>query len=536
VAAAILGERTEDPDTFSAPVLRVYATLDPSGCGPERPISCGVATFDPLLGGLAPDPAPPGPADRQPFQTPLYVPALPFVMAVTMPPAQGPTVCTRPCPDNVNLFGVEQPLMVLAAMSGERWTTGTLLVTAGDGRSYVVDLGRFGSPDEVSLLRSEESRVKVVRAEAGIPVSATSSSPRLGVWVDHPPVGDVRLTVDPDQMLPGFVVWPGFTPGDTWTVTWQGVLPGLTQRRAALGKLPGGDLYLAVQEPLGASWVPGAFLERPELGIHAADAWSGEGDLALFVPDVDACPIPVEAGESAVPHEARIESILPPDPVLYPGGALRLAVPADPAGDVQKEKLRCLSDLLSPGQALLSTATIRAHGLVLLGASTGYAGRPRLEERYDLAWRDESGLAGEALVLSRKARRFYYPAAAPCRLDTTTGQRVPGCYSGYPEMSDPLQPGPVIGFRVGTYCPDVGSCPGTLPARGMAVLFGTQSGVIPMSRQPYPLSQGTAVVPFDKTTFPEQQTLGSVFYIAYSGDSVYMVPPSLLVTSAKTIR
>jgi hypothetical protein len=62
VAAAFVGERTVASfSSFDAPVLRVYASLDPSGCGSERDIACGVATFDPSLGGLALDPAPPGP-------------------------------------------------------------------------------------------------------------------------------------------------------------------------------------------------------------------------------------------------------------------------------------------------------------------------------------------------------------------------------------------------------------------------------------------------------------------------------------------
>ena len=78
----------------------------------------------------------------------------------------------------------------------------------------------------------------------------------------------------------------------------------------------------------------------------------------------------------------------------------------------------------------------------LPGASAGYAGRPVLDVRFELAWTDETGLSGEALVLARKARRFYYPSAFPAR-----------SYAGFPEMTDPMQPGPALGFRVGRYCP-----------------------------------------------------------------------------------
>ena len=113
---------------------------------------------------------------------------------------------------------------------------------------------------------------------------------------------------------------------------------------------------------------------------------------------------------------------------------------------------------------------------MLAGSGTGYAGRPELDVRYDLAWADETGLSGEALVLARKARRFYYPSAYPTRP-----------YAGFPDMADPMQPGPALGFRVGRYClaasPDCN--PATSPpARDTGVDFFTQSGLLAMSRHP----------------------------------------------------
>jgi hypothetical protein len=115
-------------------------------------------------------------------------------------------------------------------------------------------------------------------------------------------------------------------------------------------------------------------------------------------------------------------------------------------------------------------------------------------------------------------------------------------------MTNILQPGPVVGFRLGTYCPPPAnyqpppdwevSCPGTLPVRGAAVQFSTQSGVEPAYRVPYPSSEGTDVIHFDKSLLGGEANVntGQMFYVTYVGGVVLMFPPSIVTSASNTIR
>jgi hypothetical protein len=360
-------------------------------------------------------------------------------------------------------------------------------------------------------------------------------------------------------------VWPGFTKDDHWLVSYQGVLPGFSQRRAVLGLSGDATLYLAIQEaavpsvdgvlPASSYWVPGAIVARPDLGIHTLEGNGPPGDIGLFLLDNDPCPSTrpnwIPAG-STVPvydptkapeaHEAILLSLLDPDPALYPGGAMRLAPVADDAA--MASEYQCLVSWFqrpeNAGRVLTAFRNnppstdyarggwLRAGGLLLAGSVAGYAGRPALDVRYELAWTDEAGLSGEALVLARKARRFYYPSAYPSRP-----------YQAYPDMDDPMQPGPALGFRVGRHCPSyVVGCDATTstPARDAGVDFFTQSGLLALSRHPTSSSGGTAVTSFDKSIFPGQEYLGRVFYATFTGDLLMMVPPGLDVGQTLTIR
>jgi hypothetical protein len=151
-----------------------------------------------------------------------------------------------------------------------------------------------------------------------------------------------------------------------------------------------------------------------------------------------------------------------------------------------------------------------------------------MDDRYNLAWSTEAGLSGEALVLARKARRFYYPAAYPA---------IP--YPGFPEMTDPMQPGPALGFRIGRFCQTgVAGCnPLTSPpARDAGVNFFTRSGLEPMSRRPSNSAGGNAVTSFDKSVIPGLEYKGRVFYSTFVGDALMMVPPGLDASQTFTIR
>jgi hypothetical protein len=473
--------------------------------------------------------------------------------------------------------------MLLAPSTGQLWSTVAGFVTAGDGYAYLQDLGRFGPPNSVSMFNDDTTRVQVGSARTLGPAGPEADSPlfgfppgtsALGVWNDHPTgTTPVEVIYDPSKMPAAFIVWPGFTRDDTWLVSYQGFLPGLSQRRAVLGLLPSGSLYLAVQDavvpapggtlPADQAWVVGAFVASPDLGIHDSAEWGDPGDIAQFLLDVDPCPSTrpnwIPAGGSTpvydptkppVAHETPIQAFAPVAPELlplYPGGALQLGRPTDPA---MLAEYTCLVTALTamPGRVLTAFrnnppnddyvrgAWIRAGGLLLVGQSLGYAGRPRLDFRYDLAWQLETGISGESLVLARKARRFYYPSV----YDACPAIN-PDCYAsrGYPEMSDPMQPGPVIGFRLGRFCPTgVSGCNDRTspPARDAGISFTTVSGVLAMSRRPTNTSGGTSVTSFDKSLIPGLEYLGRVFYSTFVGDALFMAPPGLDVGQATTIR
>ncbi len=604
IAAAFVGERTQKNFyTYAAPALRVYATLDASGCGPERDIACGVATFDPATGALATDPAVAGSAKwgvpTQSYRTPMVLPALPIAMGIALPAANpgtaapstpfGSQVCFSPAQAGVPLplcpfvteeatsppfngTGAPQKFMLQAPATGQLWTSQVGMVATIDGFLYVQDLGRFGGVNAVSMLQDEASRTKAGNAKPVGPAGPLANSPflgfpdgtaALGLWTD--PSSGAGTVVFTAEDIPGAVtVWPGFTRDEHWLVSYQGLLPGLAQRRAVLGQGADGALYLAVQDaaiqpvdgvlPASGYWVPGAFVGSPDLGVHTLEDDGLPGDIAQFVLDVDPCtstrPNWIPANETVpvydptkppLAHDAVVLSKVAPDLALYPGGALRLLPEADP---VLAAEYVCLADWLqrpeNTGKVLTAFATspasgeyvrgawVRAGGLVLTGSSAGYAGRPTMDVRYGLAWTEEAGLSGEALILARKARRFYYPSAYPIR-----------AYSGFPDMTDPMATGPALGFRVGRYClTSVPGCDATTspPARDAGVDFFTQSGLLIMSRRPSSTAGGNFVTSFDKTIFPGQEYRGTVFYGSFTGDLLMMIPPGLDVGQSVSIR
>jgi hypothetical protein len=607
VAAAFVGERTQaNFYTYGQPALRVYAALDASGCGAERDIACGIATFDPELGGLAADPAVPGPpgwiVPVQSYRTPMFVSSIPLAMGIAPPalvpaPAApstpyGSQVCYAPvtpgvpypgCPSvteetpqkEFNRDGVGQKFMLLAPPTGQLWTSVTALVPAVDGLAYVQDLGRFGVVNATSMLGDETMKTQAGNATPVGPLgpySGTSlfgfppGTSAVGLWLDHPTTSHqpIEVVSTPDGLKASIIVWPGFTKDDHWLVSFQGVLPGMAQRRSVLGLSPDGTLYLAIQGaalpsvegvlPASSYWVTGAIVNSPDLGIHSAEKEGLPGDIGLFLLDSDPCPstrpnwIPLgqttpvyDPTQFPVAHEVTVLSLLDPDPLLYPGGALRIGPAADAA---MASEYACLVDWFrQPGHSdVVLTAFrnfppvgdyprgtwVRAGGFLLAGVNAGYAGRPLLDVRYDLAWSDEDGLSGEARVLARKARRYYYPSAYPNHP-----------YNGFPEMDDPMEPGPVVGFRLGRFCPvGLSDCdPLTSPpARDAGVNFFTQSGLEGMSRRPSSTSTGNAVISFDKSTIPDQEYRGRVFYGTYVGDLLMMIPPGLDVGQTVSIR
>jgi hypothetical protein len=549
VAAALVGERrASDHDSFAAPVRRVYAALDPDRCGGDWPMRCGIAILDPVAGELAADLATDGPAvPAQAFRAPLPVSGVPQAMAVALPPVSGAGRCIPPAAKDPNVCGGaiadgSQPLLPLAPFTGAVFTTGSLVVGSSDGGSYVYDLGRSSAPGDVSLLVDDVSRVRAL---------GFSFAPQtLGLW----DLADPTSKTTEDLTLTGqrVQVTPGYTPADLWSVAWQGSLPGLFQRRAIVTRATDGSrrVYVAVQTQAGSGWIAGAQVDDPRLGIHPAgfsDA-SEPGDIAeiQLLDGSNPCD-PALA-------EAPIEQIVPRTPPGtpadqdYPGGAISLG------SDVPS----CL-DPDARGGRYDALVTVLAHGFVLVGQNTGYAGRPPLDRNgttlpaFTLQWQPEEPLladcpllpppspppvctaarcrlACESLVLARKARRFFYPDGGCPTL--ITGEDV--CAINYPYLSgkDPLVPGPVLAFRVGTFPDPLGP----EPARGAVLGFATQSGVKVMSRQPSIFSQPLAVTWVDRSRLPNHTDDGTWLYVAYQGNELLAFPPGQATSAALTIR
>jgi hypothetical protein len=247
--------------------------------------------------------------------------------------------------------------------------------------------------------------------------------------------------------------------------------------------------------------------------------------------------------------ESLVADFLPPDASQYPGGALQLAAPPPPPSNPAYDPF-CF---VAAGEVQPGTVTVISRDWVLSGTHAGYAGRPQestggVQEFYALAWQDEVPLlaacpllqdpapspmpacdaacraACESLVLARKARRTDYPAEPPCAPNTFCHRPQ------YQELTDPLQAGPALKFRLALTNIQGGS------KRAMFLSFSTLSGILQMSRRPSLLSQGTSAIAFDKSRYPGKEGLGTVFYVTYLGDLLFEMPPGETVTGVATIR
>ncbi|HEU4385104.1 MAG TPA: hypothetical protein VFR85_16590 [Anaeromyxobacteraceae bacterium] len=565
VAAASIGERgPDDPDLYGPPALRVYAALDPSGCGALQPIDCGIAVIDPSRGGLAADIAPPGPiVPAQPYRAPIQVAAAPLALAVALPSASGALQCladndpcnvpVEPNPPSPN----RQPLMRLLA-NGQRWTPAVGAAGASDGRTYLLDLGRSGPASDASLLNDDATRAAVTGAESFTPVQADGSAGKagLGLYRQYPPQSQ-EFTTDSRKLPQAVVITPGFTRGETWTLVWQGFLPGLRAQDFVLG-LEGADLYLAFQTEMGGTWDVGARVGDPALGIHPVDLVQFSLPDAQFVGEVNPCAL-----AEGTRYEAVIASIVPatdPPSPIHPGGALQLVLPPDPASD--PFQLLCLRDYLvaaAPGAFLAGTdGGVRTSGLVLTGSISGYAGRPPLlsrddmetgqqaSKRFNLAWQNESTLSGEELVLARKARRFFYPNDSYSSGGANYPETCSDPLASPPTGCNPTTPGVAIGLIAGPMCADEppGSgrqsiCPperlGDLQ-RDSTLIITTRSGVSPTFRASVPSSLPSSAIAFDRSYFPDGGDSGSVFYVTYRQDSLLVAVPGQTPNISTALR
>ena len=546
VAAAEVAERAVDPNDPNgpehydpAPALRVYAVLDRSGCGQDQVIDCGVVTLKSSGGGagtaggdLEADPTRSAeePQKHMPYRAPMQVPGVPVAIAIAKPVARGTAQF------NSDSFNSDLPftLQTITA-NGLRSTTAVAAVTSSDGNVYLLDLARWGPMNDSALLRdspsnvASSSNVAVTAAQSVLPTTSDTSDPdygkttQLGLWNDFPlnaKAADVATAVTAGSDMKSFVqVTPGYTDSDIWIISWRGVLPQLSTRDGVLVS-DGTKLYAALQSADGQ--LVEVQVGAPELGVVP-------GDLVEF-PDYPSCGL--DGSGRRIRSETTVTAVLPPGSpdiggVAIPGGALELA------------PLPCPGVLPVAGVGVPPPLrlTVRAAELVLTSTKLGLIGRPSLNlspgddtGAFRFEWQDESPLSGTDLIRVRKARRHFYPSDPAC------ASLAPGCYSGLPWLKDPLDPGPVLAFKVGLFDSPAAPSEATLP-RGAYIQLGTRSGIVPSSRKP--VTGGTVpgnAVPYDKTGIAGHENDPVHFYVPFLDDQVIDFSSAESSAVVKTIR
>lgn len=527
---------TPEQDSFGPAAPRVYAALDPTGCGRDRAMPCGIAVIDPVAGTLAPDPA-----GELPYQLPIQVPGEVVDFAVSGPPDA--TYADKP------------GLLKFDPGSGLRYTQAFAGVSTTSGRIYLVDLSHFSPGNAISSLASTTG-TRVI--SIGSFLAATGSA-SLGFW--HEPAGGTASLELDSAAIPGIAVTPGYTTSETFSVTYQGKLPGLASRQAVAHVTSGAPSWIAVQDPTGLAgpgtspWRSVARLYDPRLAVRVGDLVEVETFPS------GSCPNGV--------FDLEVTAILPPDPLLYPGGAV--AVTPSATQPTKDSNPNCLP------QGLDSRVTVSflSRGLVLIGSSSGYAGRPDLVSsppgaaaRFEFKYEDEQALSCpimpddpaawpppqaardaceadvatcratcERLVLARRARRSFYvteacpdpatPAGSACvlRWETTFG------------LTLPMPKGPVVAFKVGV---QTGTKLGL--ERGTYVYFNTASGFMAGTRSPSAGSSGTGaeapygVTIFDRSAATKVANDGIHGYAAFVDNLVLDFAPWSASAVATTIR
>jgi hypothetical protein len=369
---------TSDPsqDTFGASqVLRIFALPKPGTCGRDAKVSCGLLVIDPVTATLAADPA-----GQAPFFTPIAL------------PGQGLSITAVPLSKKPAAAG----LMQIAPGTGQRYTTGLLLVPSSAGRIYMVDPAHWAVSSDTSLLDGD-LRAHVLATQSTLPLTAAGLNqpvavPLIGLWNE-------TFTAQATTVVPGAnalsypVVTPGYTTSELWTVEFQGSLPGLAARPAqmhSLGTLAtgGGVTWVAIQtatglpDPLALRGIGRLYDIR--LGLHVGDIIEVDptGDPAGAL----ACP--------KGPFELYVSDILPPSavspPGVFPGGAAQVSSANAPSTQPSWYKDVNGNWVADPNRAVVADptcldavagdyavlVTFRARRFLLSGNVSGYSGRP----------------------------------------------------------------------------------------------------------------------------------------------------------------
>jgi len=413
--------------TFGGSVVeRVIAAPVESECGEGRAVRCGLLSIDAASLTLAPSWIPGGstiPGD-EPYLIPLALPA-----PVTALLASGRAEASIP-----------------VTPGSESGTSAVVIAATADGAVYPIDLPRWRVASPSPLTGDAGTRVSAGTSDE---VAGSSQIALWGLNDELPSAKGANLTG-----LARVKVTPGFTPDDDWALTWQGAIPGLDTRGALLGSDASGP-WLAVQVEIGTG-TPVAVADLTALDVRAGDTVElsgGEGCPAGTVLEVSS----VDTGVAGAA-----------------GGAVRFASPLP----------GCLP---TAGSTVTEVATFRAGGLILVGARSGYAGRPTLSA--DAAIPPSEHVVDYVAFPGRFLRRFYVTDAAGSA-EAATWEAAPF------GLTFPFPSGPAVALRpafVTVDATDASESPTlTPPTRaGTALRFTTRSGIVAGQRRP--LADGTAI-------------------------------------------
>ncbi|HET9553299.1 MAG TPA: hypothetical protein VFP50_10055 [Anaeromyxobacteraceae bacterium] len=556
------------------PSTRVYALLAPDACGRDAPLQCGLAVIDPVVGGLAADPA-----GQAPHMNPIQIPGEGLAMAATGPSA----------------LQERAGFLKIAPGSGQRYTTGLIAVASTAGHVYLVDPGHLAVANDVSMLNGN-SRTRVSSAATKLPLTATGGTqpttvPLLGLWNEKTDPAHPVVVTGASSMMAQVKVTPGFTNSETWSVSYQGILPGLGDRTGQVRSTGPAIDWIAVQEATGLTGAGQAALRSvahlydPRLAVRGGDLVVVNATGLLGTDGQEACP--------KGPFELRVTGLLPPT-ADYPGGAVSV-VPADVQPRWSKDSTgawiadsnaspadpHCLDARSTlPAGDRKAVTTFRARALVAVGTVSGYAGRPDLVEGdptpvppFALEYEREDALSCpilldrdedwpppaaavsacqadvatcrsqcERLLLARRSRRIYY-LTDRC-LDAATSTTAAGTCGGvWTGLTFPFPAGPAVAFKVGLLQQDGSEPPaGTLPLRESAVVFATANGISPASREPYSGTTAfagvlpTGVAFYDEAAEVGTASLGVRGFAAFTDNLVLDFSPAQPAPNATVVR
>jgi hypothetical protein len=583
------GGASQGGDFADQAVSRVYAWLDPQSCGPRKAVACGVAVLDPVAGEVLEDPWNPGASPKQ-HLPPIGVAAEPLALVPGAPPMNPPSTS-----DGTLSFG-HYPYL-FAVGNGSRLATGALAMPSADGNVYYADLSRWELPSNQYEVASFGAQTQVTAFTA-----SSSDVPQLALFkplARYPAYFSTNTasTLENSSLAAEFVrLTPGFTPNDTWSLTYQGYLPDFTADRVAqVEDAGGGILRVALQSGSGGAATRVVNVFDPVYGVRAGDIVELRTTaVAGFTGCPDVSQKDPTTGTYYTPIEGKIVSVDPPD-ADHPGGSLRLTtadcVPlklgVTPTCEQGKHgpwtsKPGCWASLAGtslpariraggggdPGSA--STRT--GYDLVVVGTTTGYAGRATSvadDSSYPAFSLDASGEAAlvaacpivpysdplvftasdegsrracEAAAVARRARRRHLVSAYCAQADSTCNGNFSFKDFQYPSagrdsngkgLDSPYPPptGPAIAFSVGIATSTVTAK--YLLVRGTQILITTHAGYSPTARSGAGTNYGAGTrpfmaVPFDRSADANwgKQGDGLRFFAPYVNNTVLDLSPS----------